>query len=214
MAGNGSSVPRARAVAVFCGAKAGRNPAFIDAARSLASALHSQGWSLVYGGGSVGMMGEVARTLVGLGGIVQGIIPEKLLSIERARAPALVGKTRESSFGSLTIVEDMHARKALMAELSDAFVALPGGFGTLEELMEIITWNFLGIHEKPIILFNVDGYYDEIVTWVKKAVTEEFVNVGNRGIVVEAKSAAEVIEQIKSYKVASDRYDLDWGTRE
>lgn len=156
-------------------------------------------------------MGEVARTLVALGGAVHGVIPQALMQVERARGPAVTDETREASYGSLTVVEDMHARKTVMAKSADAFVALPGGFGTMEELMEIITWNFLGIHDKPVVIFNVDGYYDDVVTWVKKAVQEEFVDAGNANIVVEAKTADEVIDRIKSYKIAPQRYSLNWG---
>jgi uncharacterized protein (TIGR00730 family) len=157
------------------------------------------------------MMGEIARNLTQLGGTVHGIIPEALLSVERERNPSAIGEERESCYGHLTVVKDMHTRKTMMAQASDAFVALPGGFGTMEELMEIITWNYLGIHAKPIVVFNVDGYYDDIIKWVRKAVGEEFVGVGNKDIVVEAKSADEVVGRILSYKVTTERYNLDWG---
>jgi uncharacterized protein (TIGR00730 family) len=125
------------------------------------------------------MMGEVARNLTALGGEVHGIIPEALLSHERRGGPEKTsGSTstedRDPSYGRLTVVKDMHTRKTMMARAADAFVALPGGFGTLEELMEIITWNYIGIHAKPIVIFNVDGYYDDLVRWVRKAVQEEF----------------------------------------
>jgi uncharacterized protein (TIGR00730 family) len=163
------------------------------------------------GAGTAGMMGEVARNLVKLGGDVHGIIPEALLSVERERNPSAVGEERESCYGHLTVVKDMHTRKTMMAQASDAFVALPGGFGTMEELMEIITLNYLGIHAKPIVVFNVDGYYDDIMKWVRKAVGEEFVGAGNKDIVVEAKNADEVVERILSYKVTTERYNLDWG---
>jgi uncharacterized protein (TIGR00730 family) len=146
------------------------------------------------------MMGEIARNLVKLGGDVHGIIPEALLSVERERNPIAIGEEREACYGHLTVVKDMHTRKTMMAQASDAFVALPGGFGTMEELMEIITWNYLGIHAKPIVVFNV-----------RKAVGEEFVGVGNKDIVVEAKCADEVVERILSYKVTTERYNLDWG---
>jgi len=212
------------AVAVFCGAKTGRNPAFIQAARALASALDSQDWTLVYGAGTVGMMGEVARHLVELAGpeSVHGVIPEALLRVERERNPeAYMEEEKEEnkdhhnhrygSYGSVTVVKDMHTRKTLMCRMSDAFVALPGGFGTIEELMEIITWNFLGIHDKPIVVFNVDGYYDDILKWVRKAVQEEFVEEGNSGIVVEATTAEGVLEQIKNYRTGTSRHRLAWG---
>jgi uncharacterized protein (TIGR00730 family) len=109
------------------------------------------------------MMGEVAATLVGLGGAVHGIISEALPSVEWQRNPSGNFQEGDLSYGRLTIVKDMHARKTMMAQAADAFVALPGGFGTLEELMEIITWNYLGIHSKPIVLFNVDSHYEYIL---------------------------------------------------
>jgi uncharacterized protein (TIGR00730 family) len=161
------------------------------------------------------MMGEMARSLVVLSGpnAVHGIIPKALVSVERARNPAGNGIERETSYGSLTIVADMHERKTAMAKASDAFVALPGGFGTMEELMEIITWNFLGIHDKPIVIFNVNGYYDDIIRWIRRAVEEEFVDRGNSEIVVEAKTAEEVVDKITAYKIASSRHNLEWGDR-
>jgi uncharacterized protein (TIGR00730 family) len=171
--------------------------------------------NVIEGAGTVGLMGEVARSLVELSGpgAVHGIIPRALVSVERARNPTVTQDSRENLYGSLTTVDDMHARKSMMAKEAEAFVALPGGFGTMEELMEIVTWNFLGIHDKPIVIFNVDGYYDDIIKWVRKAVENEFVDEGNRDIVVEAKTAAQVIEMIKTYKKASQRHDLDWKIR-
>lgn len=165
------------------------------------------------GAGTVGMMGEVARNMCELSGprAVHGIIPEALVSVERERNPAANGESRELSYGSVTVVKDMHARKTMMVRSSGAMVALPGGFGTMEELMEVITWNFLGIHDKPIVLFNVDGYYDNIISWIRRAVKEEFVDQGNAGIVVEAKTAEEVVECIISYKPGTSRHELDWG---
>jgi uncharacterized protein (TIGR00730 family) len=159
-------------------------------------------------------MGEVSRTLVELSGpqSVHGIIPQTLVAVERQRNPdARDAQIREQNYGSVTVVKDMHARKTMMAQEAGAFVALPGGFGTMEELMEIITWNFLGIHDKPIVLFNVDGYYDDILGWITKAVSNGFVENGNRNIVVAAKTAEEVITAIKLYKVASNRHYLNWS---
>jgi len=208
--------PRQLAVAVFCGAKDGRNPEFMKSAQLLAAAFHSQSWSVVYGAGTTGIMGEVARNLVALSGphSVHGIIPEALMSVERTRTPLTANRDdRNAAYGRLTVVNDMHTRKAMMAEEAGAFVALPGGFGTMEELMEIITWNYLGIHDKPIVLFNVDGYYDDLMKWVKNAVEEEFVDRGNKDIVVEAKTAEEVIEKIKGYKTGTQRHKLDWNMR-
>ncbi|RDW63282.1 hypothetical protein BP6252_10827 [Coleophoma cylindrospora] len=205
------------AIAVFCGAKLGNDPEFAIAARSLAEAIHVQGWTIVYGAGTVGLMGEVSRALVKLSGpeSVHGFIPKALVTVERARNPEMSDvKVREESYGSVTVVKDMHARKTQMAEAAGAFVALPGGFGTMEEIMEIITWNFLGIHDKPIVLFNVNGFFDDIMSWVRRAVKNGFVDSGNANIVVEASSAGEVIEAIKNYRVASSRHALDWKSNQ
>ncbi|KAF2118738.1 hypothetical protein BDV96DRAFT_568402 [Lophiotrema nucula] len=203
-------------VAVFCGAHPGSSPVFAESARSLAQALHGQQWRLVYGGGTVGLMGEVSRALVSLSGseAVHGIIPSELVSVERKRSSINADEDeRTKSYGSLTVVKDMHARKSMMAEEADAFVALPGGFGTMEEVMEIITWSYLGIHAKPIVLFNVNGYYDSIIQWVKKAVVSGFVDEKNSDIVVEASTAEDVIEAVRNYRVPQGRFDLNWGSR-
>jgi len=160
-------------------------------------------------------MGEVSRTLVQLSGpqAVHGIIPDALVAIEQDRNPEARDATmRERSYGSVTIVKDLHARKKMMAEEAGAFVALPGGFGTMEEIMEIITWNFLGIHDKPIVLYNVDGFYDDILMWIKKAVLNGFVDRGNSDIVVAVTTAEEVITAINNYRVVPSRHDLKWNS--
>jgi uncharacterized protein (TIGR00730 family) len=182
--------------------------------------MHSAGLSLVYGGGTVGLMGEVARTLVSLSGptSVLGIIPAALVKYEQNHDPAdpLSHKIDSSIFGQTVVVKDMHTRKRLMAEAvvsggaGGGFVALSGGYGTLEELMEVTTWNQLGIHAMPVVIFNVAGYWDGLVTWVKKAVSEGFIGPGNAGIVVEALSAEEVVVQLKEYVNAEGRFDLVW----
>lgn len=182
--------------------------------------FHDNNISLVYGGGTYGLMGELARTLVSLSGpsSVHGIIPKALANRERDFTPdeTAAAATNEQTYGRTTIVKDMHTRKHMMAKevMSGApgggFVALSGGYGTLEELMEITTWNQLGIHDKPVVLYNVDGYYDGLIQWIKGAVTSGFVSPGNAGIVVEALSAEEVMVQIKEYRNAGDRLNLQW----
>lgn len=149
-------------------------------------------------------MGAVARGVGSRGGVVHGIIPRALIERERTTEPdpKLYGKT--------TVVEDMHTRKRLMSELSAAFVAMPGGYGTAEELFEVITWNQLGIHEMPIVIYNVGGFYDGLIAWVNEAVAKGFISPGNRGIIVEAKTAEDVIHQIEKYKVALGRLNLNW----
>lgn len=205
-------------VSISCGASSGTTPAHLEAARSLAEAFHKHNISLVYGGGTVGLMGEVAKTLTKLSGpsAVHGIIPEPLLGLEREKTG---GKIDEKFCGRTTVVSDMHTRKDLMArEVSEGgpgsgFVALSGGYGTLEELMEMITWNQLGIHGKGVVVFNVEGYYDGLIQWVRTAVTAGFIAPGNAGILVEALDAEEVVKELKEYRVSEDRLRLDWGQK-
>jgi hypothetical protein len=150
---------------VFCGASSGRGTAYLDAARAFGAELADRGLGLVYGGGRVGLMGEVANAALAGGGEVVGVIPQALVE-------------RELAHGGLTelhVVGSLHARKALMAELADAFVALPGGFGTLDELMEQLTWSQLGLHAKPIGLLDVAGYWRPLIALSRHAVEEGFV---------------------------------------
>ncbi|KAL8942238.1 MAG: hypothetical protein Q9211_001483 [Gyalolechia sp. 1 TL-2023] len=214
-----SSIPSRRpVVCVFCGASPGTSPAHIEAARSLAQAFHKHHISLVYGGGTRGLMGEVARTLTELSGpsAVHGIIPEALLGLERDNAD---GKVDVQSYGRTTVVSSMHTRKGLMAKEvqeggpGSGFVALSGGYGTLEELMEMITWNQLGLHGRGVLVFNVEGYYDGLLQWVRTAVGAGFVSPGNAGILVEALDAEEVVKELKEYRVSEDRFGLDWSQK-
>ncbi|KAI5838767.1 hypothetical protein DFP73DRAFT_599376 [Morchella snyderi] len=193
-------------VCVFCGANAGTSPSYTTAATALATTMHANNWSLVYGGGTVGLMGTVSRTLRSLGGNVHGIVPQALVAFEQG------GVTPdETEYGKTTVVNDMHTRKSMMGKLSNAFVALPGGFGTMEELFEVVTWNQLGIHACPIVLFNVDGFYDGLLAWVRSAVEAGFIKPGAQGIIVEAKTAEEVADRIRDYAPASGRMNLNWG---
>ncbi|KAF8427439.1 hypothetical protein EV426DRAFT_590007 [Tirmania nivea] len=196
-------------VCVFCGSSPGNGATFLQAAIDLAGILSKNTWHLVYGGGTVGLMGAVSRTLISLSGpgTVLGIVPAALIAKEQE---GLVPPDTE--FGRIIVVEDMHTRKAMMARHADAFVALPGGFGTLDELFEIVTWNQLGIHDKPIVLLNIDGYYDGLMQWINKAIECGLISENNRGILVEAKSVDEVEEKIKNYTVAAGRYILDWDS--
>jgi len=163
-------------ICVFCGSSPGRRPAFASAAAELGARLARDGIGLVYGGGSVGLMGTVADAALAAGGEVQGVIPNVLSEKEVAHR----GLTR------LHVVKSMHERKALMAEMSDAFVALPGGFGTLDELFEAIAWGQLGIHRKPIGLLDVEGYFDSLVSFVDRAVEDGFVRPAYRGLFVRS----------------------------
>ncbi|KAF1844898.1 uncharacterized protein K460DRAFT_336652 [Cucurbitaria berberidis CBS 394.84] len=207
-------------VCVFCGASEGTSPVHMASARALATALHKSNTKLVYGGGTVGLMGEVARTLVSLSGpsSVHGIIPQPLVRFEQNHDPDDITSHRidESIYGQTTVVKDMHTRKQMMAREVVAggpgggFVALSGGYGTFEELMEVTTWNQLGIHSMPVIIYNVDNYWTGLIDWVKNAVTSGFIAPTNAGILSEALSADEVIQCLKEYENAPGRFNLTW----
>lgn len=153
-----------RRICVFAGSSKGTRPEYAAAARTLGIELAGRGLELVYGGGNIGLMGIVADAVLDRGGRVTGVIPERLADLEVAH--------REVS--DLRIVDTMHERKAVMAELSDGFIALPGGIGTLEELFEAVTWNVLHIHDKPCGLLNVGGYYDGLLQFLRHTVDERF----------------------------------------
>ena len=154
-----------KSVAVFCGARHGASPEYTLAARMLGAEIAQRGMTLVYGGGHVGLMGVVADACLAAGGQVVGVIPDFMV----ARELAMDGLTE------LHVTDSMHSRKALMAERADAFIALPGGFGTLDELFEILTWRQVGLHSKPIGLLNVDGYYSGLLSFITRAIEEGFV---------------------------------------
>jgi uncharacterized protein (TIGR00730 family) len=167
-------------------------------------------------------MGEVARTLVSLSGpeSVHGVIPEPLIKYERGPESTTStdgGLPEYNVYGRTTVVKDMHTRKQLMAKEvieggeGSGFVALSGGYGTLEELMEIVTWNQLGIHNRGIVVFNVEGYWDGLMKWVDGAVGAGFVSEGSSGIVKDARDAEHVVEQLRNYTNASGRFQLSWG---
>jgi uncharacterized protein (TIGR00730 family) len=153
-------------VCVYCGSRHGTRPAYTEAARSLGTAIGSRGWQLVYGGGQVGLMGEVADATLAAGGRVVGVIPESLKRLE-------VGHL---GLHELHVVPTMHLRKQMMAERADLFIAMPGGIGTLEELYEVWTWRQLGYHDQPIGLLNVQGYYDGLLHFMAHTVAEGFLS--------------------------------------
>jgi uncharacterized protein (TIGR00730 family) len=171
---------------VFCGSSSGNNPVFADETRKLGRLMAKSGIGLVYGGGNVGLMGVLARTVLEEGGEVDGVIPRSL----EARELALYETTR------LHVVDSMHARKALMAELADGFAALPGGFGTCDELFEILTWAQLGLHDKPIGLLNVDGFFTPLLSWLETLVQQGFVKAGNMRLLRVATEAAEIVRVV------------------
>lgn len=159
-------------MAVYCGARLGQDPVYADAARALGARLACRGLGLVYGGGRVGLMGVLADAVLEAGGEAIGVIPEFMM----AREVAHDGLT------ALHVVDSMHARKARMAALADAFVALPGGLGTLDELVEMLTWAQLGLHAKPCGLLNVRGYFDGLLAFVDHAAREGFVRPGHHAL--------------------------------
>lgn len=176
-----------KSICVFCGSAAGARPEYASAARDLGRRIAERGYGMVYGGGSVGLMGEAADAALAAGGEVVGVIPDVIVELE-------VG---HSGITELHIVRTMHERKALMAERADAFIALPGGFGTMDEFMEIATWAQLGIHSKPCVLVNVAGYYDELLRFLDTGVNEGFIRAGNRALVQVASSATEALEMVE-----------------
>jgi len=159
-----------RAVAVFCGSKPGNDPAHAAAARALGAGLAAAGTTLVYGGGGIGLMGEVAAAAIGAGGRVVGIIPEFLTRIERPYA----------ALTELEIVPSMHIRKRRMFELADAFVTLPGGLGTLDETIEIMTWRQLALHDKPLFIVDIAGWAQPLVALSESLIAAGFVAAANR----------------------------------
>jgi uncharacterized protein (TIGR00730 family) len=175
---------------VFCGSSSGSRPAYAEAARALGEALARRGLGLVTGGGRVGLMGVITDAAMGAGGEVIGVIPEALAAKEVAHA----GLTE------LRVVGSMHERKAIMAELSDGFVALPGGFGTLEEFFEVLTWAQLGLHPKPCALLNVAGYYDPLLSLLDHAVAEGFVKPIHRALVLVEAEPERLLERVREYR--------------
>lgn len=173
-----------RRVCVFCGSNVGARPAYADSARALGRLLVERGLGLVYGGGNVGLMGVVADAVLEAGGEVIGVIPHALM----AREIGHLGVT------TMHVVDSMHERKALMAEHADAFLALPGGVGTFEELFEAITWTQLGLHAKPCGLLNVDGFYDELLRFLDHAWTEGFIKPETRAIVKASADPAALLD--------------------
>lgn len=161
-------------------------PVFLEAAASFGALLARRGVEVVYGGGNVGLMGQLAGGALAEGGRVIGVIPEKLKALELAR----------EDLTELHVVPDMHARKKLMADLSDAFVALPGGVGTFEELFEAITWTQLGLHRKPCGLLNVDGFYDGLLRFLDHAWAEGFIKPETRAIVSSGTDARELLQRL------------------
>ena len=186
-------MPELSSLCVFCGSNAGAQPVYLEAAEAVGRGLAQRGLRVVYGGGQVGMMGAVADAARAAGGEVVGVIPQAIFDLE-------IGHT---GIDDLRVVGSMHERKALMAELSDAFIALPGGIGTLEELFEVYTWAQLGIHSKPLGLIDVAGYYQPLVGFLDHAVQERFLRPETRTLLAVGEELDDLLGQLESWEPVS-----------
>jgi uncharacterized protein (TIGR00730 family) len=184
-------------VCVYCGSRHGTRPTYKAAAQALGAAIGGRGWQLVYGGGKVGLMGEVADATLKAGGRVVGVIPETLKKLE-------VGHT---GLHELHVVSTMHERKQMMAERADLFIALPGGIGTLEELYEVWTWRQLAYHDKPIGLLNVDGYYDALLRFMDHTVAEGFLSPVQQQVLQVGADAETLLASLAAAALAADQPD-------
>ena len=176
-----------KSIAVYCGASPGANALYADAARALGQVLVEHNIGLVYGGGNVGLMGVIADEVLRLGGDVTGVIPRALV----AREVGHTGLTR------IFVVKDMHERKAMMAELADGFIAMPGGMGTLEELFEMLTWSQLGIHAKPVGVLNVNGFFDGLVGFIGHLHAEGFVRAEHAGLMMVEATPEAIVRRLQ-----------------
>ena len=183
-----------QSICVYCGSSSGTNEAFASATSELGSLMARRGIELIYGGGAVGLMGLIADTVMEAGGTVTGIIPTGLF-------PREVGH-RELT--DLIEVDTMHERKALMFERADAFIALPGGFGTMEELTEVTTWAQIGIHAKPIGVLNVDGYYDLFLAWLDRAIEDGLLKESNRSFMLDRSTPEEMLEALANAEITAE----------
>jgi uncharacterized protein (TIGR00730 family) len=179
-----------KAIAVYCGASFGTDPRYANAARALAQVLVEHNIGLVYGGGNVGLMGVIADEVLRLGGEVTGVIPRSLLEREVGHT----GLTRQF------VVKDMHERKAMMSDLADGFIALPGGMGTLEELFEMLTWSQLEIHHKPVGLLNVDGFYDGLISFVGHLQAQGFVREQHAALMLVDADPLALLRRLQAWR--------------
>lgn len=177
-------------ICVFCGSREGARPTYIEAAKSMGSLLAREGIGLVYGGGGIGLMKILSDAVLDEGGEVIGVIPQVLTTMEIAN-PRVT---------DLRIVGSMHERKALMAELSNAFIALPGGYGTLEEFCEVLTWAQLGLHQKPCGILNVAGFYDPLLAQLDHQMAEGFLSPTMRTLVIESNEPAQLLATLQAYR--------------
>src|SRR5687767_7589537 len=182
-----------RRVCVFCGSSVGNQPAYAEAAQAMGAVLAKRGIGLVYGGGNVGLMGVVADAVMAHGGEAIGVIPQSLAD-------------REIAHGGITqlhVVDSMHTRKAVMAELADAFVAMPGGVGTFEEFFEVVTWTQLGLHRKPCGLFNVSNFYAPLAAFIDQAVAEGFIRPVHRAAIVVDSDPVRLLDTLGTIQLPS-----------
>jgi uncharacterized protein (TIGR00730 family) len=180
-----------RNLAVFCASANGTNPIYCEAAEHLGRTLAQRNIGLIYGGATVGLMCAVAESCLSHGGRVVGVIPEILVGLEVAH----------HGITELHITDTMHTRKALMGQKADAFLVLPGGFGTFEEMFEVLTWQALKLHQKPIVLLNINGFYDKLLTFLDHCVAEGMLKPKNRKILLEAASVEEALTLLESVAV-------------
>jgi uncharacterized protein (TIGR00730 family) len=192
-------VPELSSICVFCGSNAGAQPAYVETAEAVGRGLARRGVRVVYGGARVGMMGALADAARSAGGDVVGVMPQAIFDRE-------VGHT---GLDDLRVVGSMHERKALMAELSDAFIALPGGVGTLEELFEVYTWAQLGIHEKPLGLLDVAGYYRPLVAFLDHAVREQFVRPSTRSMLAVGEELDDLLAAFEAWRPPTEHKWMD-----
>jgi uncharacterized protein (TIGR00730 family) len=183
-----------KSLCVFCGSSAGRDEAYVETARQLGRLLAERGITLVYGGGAIGLMGACAEACLAAGGKVVGIIPEHLMRME-------VGSL---DLTELHVVKTMHERKAMMAELSDGFIVLPGGVGTMEEFFEVWTWGQLGIHRKPFGVLNVKGYYDALFSFIATMVEEGFLKVQQAAMTQLSEDPEQLLEALAAYQAPTN----------
>lgn len=177
-----------KSLCVYCGASPGVRKSYTEAAQTVGRLCAQKGLQLVYGGGNVGLMGVVATSALEAGGRVVGVIPQSLIDRELAHLEV----------SELKVVQTMHERKAYMEQISDAFVAIPGGFGTLDELFEIVTWSQLGFHNKPIGILNVDGYFDSLLEFMDQSVREGFVRPQHRNMIIVESDADHLISRLSA----------------
>lgn len=178
-----------KSLCVFSGSRMGADPSYAEAAQRLGELVALRGWELVYGGGNIGLMGVTARAVLARGGRVTGVVPEYIHA-----------RVEQVELTELIVTETMHQRKARMYELADSFAALPGGIGTLEELAEIIAWSGLGFHSKPVALLNTRGFYDQLLSFLDRAVGEDFFHESHRQNILVATTPEELLDQVSRYR--------------